>query len=445
MTLNEVLNANIDALKGKVASVEGAKEVGEALKELTRPQVLELEPQLLRVLVSFPEGSAAIEAAFNKVELRVDEDELAAEQKRKADADKAASDAVAAEQARLAKEASDKAAADAAAKAATDRAAAAAAEDAELAKDFIAVERDASGNITKFIQEYQVTDEQGRPIGRPTHLEARSWIELNRKQRIAHENASRAFARVKEQKLTFQKKQEEQQRNTDVEMQQAIADLNSTDPTKKLAAIRKIAASDPEAQAKERAAAEVAETYKFRAQHVKDFNPCAANVKLMTDYIRDNGLEWTAENLDLAFMAQESQLAPVEVPRTEPAPNPTPVTKATPAAPVAAAAVPAPPVVPPASTPAEVPTPAQPAPVVNPPAPAAPPRPAFNGGLVPGETVSGTRPLPNAVKLTKREIASWDPATMRKNMQDPEIVRQMEALGIGVLKGTWEQIRDRRR
>lgn len=453
MTLNEVLNANIDALRGKVASPDGAHEVGEALKELTRPQVLELEPQLLRVLVSFPEGSAAVEESFNKVMLRADDDdEAVAEQKRKADADKAAADAAVAEQTRLAKEAADNAAADAAARASADRSAAIAAEDAELAKDDIAVERDANGNIAKFIQEYQVVDESSRPIGRRTHLEARSWIDLVRKQRVAHENASRAFARVKEQKLTFQKKQEDQQRNTDAEMATAIQDLNSADPAKKLAAIRKIAASDPEAQKAQREADEVKETWKFRSQHVKDFNPCAANVKLMTDYIRENQLEWTADNLELGFMALESQLAPVELPRTEPAPNPTPVTKVTPVAPVAtvpnnpAPVVPVPPVVPPASTPAEVHTPAQPAPVENPPAPAASPRPTFHGGgLVPGETVSGARPLPSAVKLTKREIASWDPATMRKNMQDPEIARQMEALGIKVLKGTWEQIREQRR
>lgn len=444
MTLNEVLNANIDALKGKVASQSGASEVGEALKELTRPMVLELEPELLRVLVSFPEGSLAIEEAFNKLVPVVDDDEIAAEQKRKADADNAA----AAEQARLAKEAADKAAVEAATKAAADRAVAVAAEDAELAKDDITAERDANGNIVKFIQEYQVYDEQRRPIGRPTHLEARSWIELVRKQRVAHEQAARAFARVKEQKLTFQKKQEEQQRNTDAELQQAITDLNSTDPAKKLAAIRKIAASDPEAQAKQRAADETAESFKFRSQHVKDFNPCAANVQMMTEYIRENQLEWTADNLELAFMALESKLAPVEVPRTaEPAPNPTPVAKVVPAtvapAPVV---VPVTPVVPPVVTPAEAATPAQPAPVINTPAPAASPRPAFHGGgLVPGETISGARPLPGAVKLTKREIASWDPATMRKNMQDPEIARQMEALGIKVLKGSWEQIRDAQR
>jgi hypothetical protein len=75
------------------------------------------------------------------------------------------------------------------------------------------------------------------------------------------------------------------------------------------------------------------------------------------------------------------------------------------------------------------------------------PRPAsFHGGLVPGENISGSRPLPGtAGKLTKSIIRSWTPAQMREAMNDPALAREMESLGIQVLRGTWEEIRERSR
>src|SRR5665213_576016 len=79
-------------------------------------------------------------------------------------------------------------------------------EDQALIEAGITVYRDAVGNIVKLVQDYQATDEHGNAIGRSTHLEARSWIELVRKQKEAHVQATRAFHRLKDQKTTFTKK-----------------------------------------------------------------------------------------------------------------------------------------------------------------------------------------------------------------------------------------------
>jgi hypothetical protein len=427
---------------------------------LTRQDVYDMNGDKLRALVDLgPLGKKAIEDGYMRVPPT--EEEIAAADAQK-DAAKAAADQTAAlaakadEDAKLAAEAERLARQQLLAQEAERRKAAVAAEDAELAASGITAERDASGNVVKLVQEYQVLDEQNRPIGRPTHLEARTWPELSRKQREAHTQAARAFQRVKDQKLTFQKKQETSQQNQDAEMAQAIQDLNSTDPAKKLAAIRKIAASDPAADQAKREAEAARQSYVFRSRHVQDFNGCAANVGLLTQYIQENELEWTADNLELAFDALQAQLAPVEVPRAAATyvPNPAPVVPAVsvpaPVIPAPVSANPAPPVVPavpavpaPALTPA-----AQPAPVAVPvpvnPVPE-PQRPSFHGGLVPGESLSGSRPHSSTVQLTKREIRSWTPAQMREAMNDPVLCKQMEALGIQVLQGTWEQIRERGR
>jgi hypothetical protein len=122
----------------------------------------------------------------------------------------------------------------------------------------------------------------------------------------------------------------------------------------------------------------------FRANHFHDFNPCAANVQMMTDYIRGQEWLWNVESLERAFRALQSKLAPVA------AVEPKPVTAAV----VASTTQPA----------------------------------------VPAATSAITPAVPAVPQLTKREIASWSREEMREKMQDPEIVKQMEALGIRVLK-----------
>jgi hypothetical protein len=47
------------------------------------------------------------------------------------------------------------------------------------------------------------------------------------------------------------------------------------------------------------------------------------------------------------------------------------------------------------------------------------------------------------VKALKRKIAGMSGSELREAMQNSEFVRQCEVAGIPVLRGSWEEIRDR--
>jgi hypothetical protein len=141
--------------------------------------------------------------------------------------------------------------------------------------------------------------------------------------------------------------------------------------------------------------------------HVEDFNPCKANADILSSYLETNELDWTVDNLEVAFVASESQLAPKQKPAVREI-EPT-VVDNTPA-PVATVA--------PAPAVAAVPTEQvhEPAAVPNTPAPA---RRLPNGGLEPGQ-FSGTKPSVKPAGLTKEDIKKWSGPEMRKRMRDPK-------------------------
>lgn len=74
---------------------------------------------------------------------------------------------------------------------------------------------------------------------------------------------------------------------------------------------------------------EIQASLTFRRAH-PEFNPIAANVKLMTDYVRRHSTAWTAESLEQAYVALKGQLAPLPAPV-----QPAPAVTSAPAAPVA--------------------------------------------------------------------------------------------------------------
>ena len=301
-----------------------------------------------------------------------------------------------------------------------DRAAAQAVEAEALRAANVTVYKDASGNITKIVKEYQVIDETtGNPIGRPTHLEARNWPELSRKEEEAHTQATRAFHRLKNQKTTFKpvvtpKPAANVPLLSDEDRIQAALDLNSPDEEVVIKADRKLRADSilrdqqKDVEAKE-AARQRLVSDEFKSIHAKDFNPCQANAVLISGYLRENNLEWTLDNLELAFAAKEPELAPFAAPvseeTTRPVDNTPVVPTATPSAPAAVIPQPAAPEVP-----------AAPAAAANPPAPIA--RPGVNTGLVPGQ-LSAQRPIAKPAGLTKKDIAKWTPEQMKKEMKNP--------------------------
>ena len=319
-------------------------------------------------------------------------------------------------------------------KAAEEEAARVAAENARVEAERKAAEEAAKPK--KIVVDYQIKDEDGNPIGRPTHLEATTEDEMRLKMIEAHTQATRAFHRLKKQKVQSLKEVNQQQTPSspamsDVEMIAAIKDLKSDDPQKALEAHRKLVKieTDRATQEKERETAEFQRqqdvSRKFLTAHKNDFNNCQANVNLIKDYFQENQLAWTLDNLEIAFHALESELAPVEKQRpVEPTPPANPVPAVVP--PAAPTVPPAAPVVPtPAAAPVVQPTPPAPATATPPanPAPAAP-RPGVNGGLVPGQ--GSSRPVAKPTVDLAAEIRSWDGPTMRKMMSNPTKRAQIE-------------------
>jgi hypothetical protein len=295
-------------------------------------------------------------------------------------------------------------------------------ENEQLALAGISATRDQYGNIAKLVQDYQSVDEHGNPIGRPTHLEARSWVELSIKQKEAHTQAVRWGHRLKQQKISFKDQQPVSPQNlSDAELLESMKDLKSDDPQKQLAAIRKVQKAE-----KDKLDAEAAETARqaavsrrFLDNHKEDFYNCKANIELVKDYFVENPeLTWTYDNLEICFLAIESKLAPV--PREPVAPTPpanpvvtAPVVPVTPVAAVTVTPTAVPAVQPVATVPAQAAAPVNPATAI--------PRPGVNGGLVPGES-SATRPGPaKPKKLTSEEVKSWSPEQMKKHMRDPQM------------------------
>jgi hypothetical protein len=364
----------------------------------------EMKEAILRVITTknqaqIEEAQAQIEANSAPSEVVVPATEVAAEQ-------------VAAEEAQRAA-------------AAEQEAAKRAAEDAEtLRATGVTIYRDQTGDIYKLVQDYQATDEHGSNIGRPTHLESRSWPELVAKQKEAHIQATRAFHRLKSQKVSFKDQQPVQPSQlSDSDLLAAMKDLKSDDPQKQLEAIRMVqkAESDKLRAEQDELVRQQQVSRAFLANHRDDFNNCQANIELIKDYFTENQLAWTLDNLEVAFQDLEPRLAPVERPvASTPPANPV---KVTPSAATTA------PVTAPAASPAVqpvAPAPAQASQAANP--PAAAPRPGVNGGLVPGEN-SGSRPVASGQPkgLTAEEIRSWDGPTMRAKMRDPKIRPQIDA------------------
>ena len=328
----------------------------------------------------------------------------------------------------------------------------AAAEDAQLKAVGIVVFRDTTGNISRLVQDYQVTDEDGTtPIGRSTHLEARTLVELILKQRQCHENATRAFHRMKKQKLT---RQEEPVQSKVVLTEEEIiaaaqASLKEKDVDSAVAVVKQIVdrkydEREQSAKDKEDFARGRMVSAEFMQKHIHDYNPCKANSIVVQEYMLENKLAWTVDNLEIAFadLTELGKLAPVphrksaDEPVVEPTnPAPTTVETATPApaanpapatAPLVSAQVPAVEAPSTASQHVERPTETMPA---TPQSATVARRPGVNAGIQPG-TFSAQRPTATTPTLTKKDIARMKPEELRLKLKDPKFVVLLEGLGI---------------
>jgi len=287
----------------------------------------------------------------------------------------------------------------------------------------------------KIVVDYQAVDEEGRPIGRRTHLEAYAAEEMIEKQKKAHIEAVRAFERLKKRQVSKVKEEPVKQPTAEEQQsyEQILKEVKADDPNTIVDAVRKIVAE--ETRQKENREAAIQKEYKRQqeASHAflrlyPEYNNCAANNQLLANYITGNKLEWTTDNLAVAYEALEGQLAPKEIPAPEPEPEPEPEPTVQPAQPQPvinppASAAPAPEPAPVSASAATEPTPApvdqQPAQRPNP-APAAR-RPGVDASLQPGQ--SGVRSTPVRIDpstITFEKIKKMTGAEMREAMKDPK-------------------------
>ena len=310
---------------------------------------------------------------------------------------------------------------------------------AELAAAGITIQYDANGGIAKIVKIYQARDEEGKPIGNPTHLEARTWPELSTKQAAAHENAMRLAERVKKQKVTFREPEKPLvQTMTDDQIRQVLQEVSTeTDPVKS-AELKQRVVEDEMARNRQKTAdalkkaVELQTALIFIKRHVRDYNDNEANGQLLRSWVLENNLEFTVDSLEVAFETLKHQLAPVETSTPAPAAIPVNTPPAKPA--VAAPAAPVAAIPPAAPAPAPAPQPVAAAPVT--PVPANQPipsrRPGINGGIPPG-SFTGSRPTSNqqAPEFTMKDLKelSKNPQEMRRRIKmEPGFEQKVNAL-----------------
>jgi len=307
----------------------------------------------------------------------------------------------------------------------------------------------------KIVVDYQATDEEGRPIGRPTHIEGWSWEEVSQKQRDAHINAVRYAERVKNNRFkqsaaalqSVEQSAAAKQLHEESEKLSAEA-VKEQDPVKMQEAVKKSVQAEREAKIAEDAARAhariIADTW--MEDHKEDFAPIVANSNIVGDWLKSNNLPFTYDNLDKALIACKNQIVkPERQAVSEPVPvtpvvNPPAVATVAPAAPAPPIAAPvvATPVIPSTAVPASSqPAPTAPAPTPAAAAQSAPParRPGVNGSLPPG-TMSAARPEVQQQPTTTtradlvKAIKTMSPEQFRKKLRDPNYVKQLDAAGI---------------
>ena len=113
----------------------------------------------------------------------------------------------------------------------------------------------------KIVVDYQATDEDGRPIGRPTHIEGWTWEEVSKKQQDAHVNAVRYAERVKSNRVkqsaaTTQFIEGSSAAKVARNESNKLAEeaVNEKDPAKMQEAVKKSVQAEREAQIAEEAA-----------------------------------------------------------------------------------------------------------------------------------------------------------------------------------------------
>jgi hypothetical protein len=236
----------------------------------------------------------------------------------------------------------------------------------------------------KFVQSYQVTDEEGNPIGRPTILQAQTAEEMFDKMREANIAVTRALNRQNKALIDLKSR-----KITPLPAPKAppvTPEEKSADFENRLQV----------AEAKARGAELSAMTYRFCMRHKFDFYPCQANSDVVFGWLAANSLETTDDNLEIAFYNVEATLAkdPKEVVNNVEPTNDLPTNDP---------------------------------PTNEPPVPTVKRQPSF--GIQPN-TGSGHRPTGGPAGMTKKdvyELLRKNPVEYKKRLRDPKKKAELDA------------------
>jgi hypothetical protein len=170
-----------------------------------------------------------------------------------------------------------------------------------------------------WIVEYQPKGTDGNTIGPLTKYIGKTKNEVIQQLVEGKTNAERTIHRLKTVKPT--PLQQPKTLTTDEEFQLGIELQNPQTAAK---AIRKLVENDPSLAEEKRKARITQVTYDFLRSHQDEFYNCDANGKVLTDWLTENSLEYSVDNLEYALETcrERLALAPRAAPPVVPQPAP---------------------------------------------------------------------------------------------------------------------------
>jgi len=282
----------------------------------------------------------------------------------------------------------------------------------------------------KWVREYQPKDENGYPIGPPQRFEADTQQELIDKLAAAHENASAALYKTRQQvKLGAMLEPDPEEPINTYEPRQLSADervrltKDLSDPAKSSEALRTlleaelgapmeaVRANQRETEISKRVAAIQTAIAQFK-NDTPEYVECELNSGNMKKYMEKNKLRYTAKNLKIAFEdLKNSSLLTLQAPKAAVTEAVTPVVTPAPVVPAA---------IPPASTtPPEIP--AQVTEVR--------PKQSSSGLGRENSSAGPTGPTPpQTAGITIRDINKMSASEYNEKLRDPEFRKAVEKL-----------------
>lgn len=192
----------------------------------------------------------------------------------------------------------------------------------------------------QIVIDWQPTGEDGKAIGKPTRIVAKDYPEAIEKMKEITQAAQREMFRIRSMKPEPRVAAPTAHQLSPEEAKASVDAIFSQNPDEARVALRRIVESEfgmtPDdvkglKQERQRLTRQ-GETFRFLSSHLYDYNNNDANAGMLREYLERNNLAWTANNLEIAFLAVKDELIPVVTaavnePTAEPA-NPAPQRRA---------------------------------------------------------------------------------------------------------------------